>query len=137
MPEPSLAPVVPGAVTTHAYLSHLVGIAESVLPVADTVCTPVGFRELRERLFFHVIRHSAYREWRHGGPCHARFRAIADRTAPPFSLSRSRLRRTIRNVVDWVDDPNNASKVRSFAWRSGSHARWVTYYTRLELVRSI
>ena len=129
-------PAVPGAVTTHAYLFHLVGIAESVLPVADSVCTPVGCRELRDSLFFHVIRHSAYREWRGGGAWHACFRAISALAAPPFSLSQARVQSTVRNVLDWVDDPTNADRVTSFAWRSGSHAFWVRYFTRLELVRA-
>ena len=135
-PASPTGPAVPGAVTTHAYLFHLVGIAESVLPVADSVCTPVGCRELRDSLFFHVVRHSAYREWRHGGAWHARFRAIAPLAASPFSLPQARVSATVRNVIDWVDDPSNSDRVTFFAWSSGSHARWVRYFTRLELVRA-
>ena len=131
----NLAPFAPGAVTTGAYLFHLMAVVHPVLAVAPAVWDDdSALEDLFDRLFFHVVRHPAYREKRHGGPWTDRFRAIALLAAPAFVLRDARVGRTIRNIVAWVNDPTNSDKVKYFAWRSGSHVRWVRYFARLELV---
>ena len=131
----NLVPLASGAVTTGAYLYHLMAVVHPVLDVAPAVWNDGrALEDLFDRLFFHVARHPAYREKHRGGPWTDRFREIAHLVAPAFALRDARVGRTIRNIVSWVNHPTNADKVGYFAWRSGSHARWVRYFARLELV---